>query len=570
MNPQQQQVVAQWNQYLQQTGGHLQGLLQQAAQGCQGLIAQNPTDPIPLNNALSGVEHQYKDLRGKLDDAFSQHYDRLCEMGEGEPGYSHMKRALRGFERWADEQWMRFDAHVHVEQYRAMWPHVQQAMQKPTPCNRCGGPLQRRTPHKSESINCPACHTVNQVMPEAVVAMYFGGMPHYFAEIGLIDKRMAITKFKDDWEDYRDAEYAADRERPDMPLDRLKHLESLERDYWTTYAEARVKNEGGTPDDVRTLVDARMKQAFYDEMNMNDVWRQAHGMQGLAEQAQVPAHLQNVDEWGPLNPHQNPNALEDNWVHEQLLSEAIREPDRYNSLLKTLGYRDPTHRAMVHATFRRHYEQYLMGPEGQQLVTRAAMRAMNERMKYMTAAGASNGLLDPVEGVSIAVYANLQAKQASVSPEEFTSLLAQHQMDRPKWDRVAKGWLDRMTRDTTGVVATEYAKGFSGQGQYGAMGSAAMDNISQGQMGLQGPQMGGGGGEPMSFERYCEIGGAMQAWTKQGKDVSAGLHKYFQMTAMDYSNVSMYWSQKMMADLSMFDRQTQLSAQAEQKYLQMP
>lgn len=570
MNPQQQHIVAQWNQHLQQAGGQLQGLLHQANQGCDGLIAQNPTDPQPVGNALTAVEHQFKDLKSKADDAFSHFYDQVCNAGPGEPSHSHMKRALRGFLRWADEQWMRFDAHVHVNQYRAMWPHVQQAMQKPTPCNRCGGPLQRTTPHKSESINCPACRQVNQVMPEAVVAMYFGGMPHYFAEQGLIDKRIAITKFKDDWDDYRDAEFAADRERPDMPLDRLKQLEAMEKDYWQTYAEAKVRNEGGTPDDVKKLVDARMKQCFYDEMNMNDVWRAAHGMQGVAEQAQVPQHLQNVDEWGPLNPHQNPNALEDNWVHEQLLNEAIREPDRYNSLLKTLGYRDPTQRAMVHNTFRRHYEQYLSGPEGQQLVTRAAMRAMNERMKYMTAAGASNGLLDPVEGIPIATYASLQAKQATASPEEFTALLAQHQMDRPKWDRVAKGWLDRITTDTTGVVATEYAKGFSGGGQYGAMGSAAMDNISQGQMGLQGPQMGGGGAEPMSFEKYCEIGGAMQAWTKQGKDVSAGLHKYFQMTAMDYSNVSMYWSQKMMADLSMFDRQNALSAQAEQKYMQLP
>ncbi len=71
------------------------------------------------------------------------------------------------------------------------------------------------------------------------------------------------------------------------------------------------------------------------------------------------------------------------------------------------------------------------------------------------------------------------------------------------------------------------------------------------------------------FEKYCEIAGAMNAWTKQGKDISAGLHKHFQMTAMDYSNISMYWTQKMMADLSMFDRQTQLQNHYEQRYLQM-
>jgi hypothetical protein len=166
------------------------------------------------------------------------------------------------------------------------------------------------TPHKSESITCAACHTVNQALPEGVVAQYFGGMPHYFAQGAVLDKQFALQKFKDDWEDYRDAEFAADRDRPEQPLERLKQREQMEKDYWTAYAEARVKNEGGTPDDVRTLVEARMKQAFYDEMNMNDVWRAAHGKQSVLEQVSVPAHLQNVDEWGPLNPHQVQNALE--------------------------------------------------------------------------------------------------------------------------------------------------------------------------------------------------------------------------------------------------------------------
>ncbi len=567
MNPAQQQIVAQWNQHLQQAGGQLQGLLQQAASGCEQLIGQNPVDPIPLNNALGAIEHQVKDLRSAIDDAFSQYYDRVCEQGSGEPAHSTMKRAMRGFLRWTEETWQRFDSHVHLQQYRGMWPHVQQAMAKPAACNRCGGPVQRTTPHKSESLTCPACNTVNQVMPESVVAQYFGGMPHYFAQSGVIDRWVALEKFKDDWEDHRDAEYAADRERPEEPLDRLKQREQLEKDYWTAYAEARVKNEGGTPDDVRTLVDARMKQSFYEEMNMNDVWRSAHGLQGVAEQAQVPAHLQNVDEWGPLNPHTNPIALEDNWVHEQLLNEAVREPERHASLLKTLGYRDAMQRAMVHGTFRRHYDGYLMSAEGQGLVQKAAMRAMNERMKYAVAAGAAGGILDPIEGVSIAVYGSLQVKQASASAAEFSALLAQHQMDMPKWERVAKGWLDRMTRDTTGAVATEYSKAFmsGNQGAHAGMGAAAADNMASGQMGLQGPSA----AESVTFEKYCEIAGAMQAWSKQGKDISAGLHKYFQMTAMDYSSVSMYWSQKMMADLSMFDRQTQIANHYEAQYANM-
>jgi len=331
MNPAQQQLVAQWNQELHQAGGQLSQLLQQAGAGCQQMIAQNPTDPLPLNNAIGAIEHQVKDIRSKADDTFSAYYDRVSDAGPSEPSYSTMKRTLRAFERWAEETWARFDAHWHVEQYRAMWPYAQQAMQKPVACSGCGGPLARTTPHRSESLTCGACRTVNQVLPDAVVAGYYGGMPHYYAEFGLIEKRSALQKFRDDWEDYRDAEHAADRDRPEEPLERLEQREQMEREYWTAYAEARVRNEGGTADDVRTLVEARMKQAFYDEMNLNDVWRAAHGMQSVSAQVSVPEHLKNVDEWGPLNPHQNPNALEDDFVHDALLSEAMTEPARYES-----------------------------------------------------------------------------------------------------------------------------------------------------------------------------------------------------------------------------------------------
>jgi hypothetical protein len=283
----------------------------------------------------------------------------------------------------------------------------------------------------------------------------------------------------------------------------------------------------------------------------------------------VPAHLRNVDEWGPLNPHQNPNALEDDVVHDQLLNEAMREPQRYEGLLKTLGYKDATHRAMVHQTFLRHYGDFLTSPQGQELVTKAAMRAMNERMKYAALGAASGGLLDPIEGVSLQVYASLQAKQATAKPDEFQSMLAQNQMDRPKWERVAKGWLDRMSRDTTGAVATEYSKAFmtGSQNQYVAAGAAAAQVMADGQMGLAAPSA---AAEPVSFEKYCEISGAMTAWTKQGKDISAMLDRTFKITAMDVSSIGMYWSQKMMADMSMFDTQSQLMARYEQKYLSMP
>jgi hypothetical protein len=558
MNPQLQQIVGQYNALLQQLTQQQQQLTDQAAAGCRQMMAQNPTDPTPLGNALGAIEQQVKDLRKHANDSFSQFYDRLCDAGSGEPGHSHMKRSLRQFERWSEEAWHRLDIHMRVEQYRGMWPHVQQALQKPAGCSRCGGPLQKTTPHKSEGITCPACRAVSTVMPEMVVGVYYSGIPHFYAEIVAMEKRFVHDRAIDEWENYRDAEHAAGRDRPDEPLESLKRREGMERDYWTTYAQEKVKYEGGGPADVQSLVDARMKY-YHEALNRNDVWRQAHGMQAMGEVGRVPAHLKNAEDWGPLKPDQ----LEENWVHETLLNWVKDDPAKYEAILKQMGYRDATQRAVVQQTFMRRYGDFVTTNEGQALISRAGMRAMNEKMKYEVAAAGASGLLDPIEGVSIQVYANVQAKQANMQPAAFQQLLAQHQMDQAKWERVQKGWIDKMSKDTTGAIATEYSKAFMGQGQYGAAGAAAAQAMGDG-VNVAAPAA---SAEPVTFERYAEISGAMQAWSKQGKDISAGLDKYFKMTAMDFSNISMYWSQKMMQDMSMFDRLNQLTAHYERQYL---
>ena len=219
ITPAQQQIVAQYGQLLQQTGGELQQLMQQAGDGCKQMIAQNPADPMPLQNALGAVGQQAKTIMRKPGDGFSDFYDRIVEAGDGEPAYSQMKKMQRDFDLWAEETWERFEAGQRVDQYRAMWPKVQEAMQKPMPCNRCGAPLTRVTPHKAETVNCAACRAANQVVPEMVVGMYYSGMPHLFAQQGAFDKYYALQRFKAERETRRDAEYAATRERTEPAAD---------------------------------------------------------------------------------------------------------------------------------------------------------------------------------------------------------------------------------------------------------------------------------------------------------------------------------------------------------------
>jgi hypothetical protein len=566
MIPAQQQIVAQFNQMLQQTGAQLDQLLQQAGAGCQQMIAQNPTDPTPLANAIGAIDQQVRALVQHVKEEFDATDERIRAVGPLEPAFSQTGRAERWWRLWADEAWTRFENHWHVEQYRAMWPMVQEAMAEQVGCSRCGAPLSRKTPYKNESISCQACRTVNQVMPAAVVARYFAGMPHQYAEHAVLDKKANLRRFEAQWEDHCDAEEVAEGDRPEEPLERLKQREQMELEIWTAYAGERVRNEGGTAEDAKTLADTRMS-GFYSQVNRKDVWRRAHGVAPLASEHGVPRHLENVDDWGPLDPHANPNALEDNFVHETLLKQAARDPQEHAQLLRQLGYRDDMHREIVARTFLRHYDKYLASPEGRALVNRAVMRSINEGPRLAVAA-ASSGVLDPIEGVAIAVYAGLQAKQATASPAEFQKMLAQHQMDKAKWERVAKGWIDRMTRDRTGAVSREYSQAFmrGGQNQFAAAGAAAADVMGQGQMGLAAPAA---GAEPASFEKYCEISGAMQAWTKQGKDISVMLDKTFKITSVDVSTLCVYWGQKAMVDLSIIQRQQKVMEHYERQYLAM-
>jgi hypothetical protein len=305
INPQQQQLLADWQKNLQGASGHVYQLLQQAAAGSEQMIGQSPTDPTPLRNALAAVGHQVDGVRRQISDSFSAWYDRICAAGDGEPSYSDMKRAMRAFDRWCEETWMKFELHWSAEQLRRMWPLVQQAMAKPAACTRCGRPLQRTTPHKSETITCGGCNSANQVMPEMIVGTYFASISHPFAQQIAIEKRFACERMKDEWENIRDASHAAGQERPDEPIERLRQYEQMEKDYWTTYAEAKVKLEGGNPADAQSLVDARMKNV-HEYLNRKDVWRQATGAAPM--HTALPDNLRDVDEWGPLRPEQ----LEDN------------------------------------------------------------------------------------------------------------------------------------------------------------------------------------------------------------------------------------------------------------------
>ncbi len=269
-----------------------------------------------------------------------------------------------------------------------------------------------------------------------------------------------------------------------------------------------------------------------------------------------------ADDWGGWNP----NDHEEFWYRLKAIEMAGNNggDDACDAKCREFGLRDWSHMQRVRDTFNRHFGHM---HEFMQAAMNANSRAAREQ--FGAAAAANSHLLEPVEGIDMKTYAFTQARAASVGNDmgKWAGILAENGMDQAKWERVSAEWNRRMSgqagdQNATMAVVMEYGKyfGMAGQGQFGASAAA-----NAGQAGIQNYGQGATGPEPCTLERYAEIGGAQSAWAQQGRDVNQMLQQQFGMTALDWSNLSQYWSAKIAGDyriaMQIGDLQTKYEAQ---------
>lgn len=333
-----------------------------------------------------------------------------------------------------------------------------------------------------------------------------------------------------------------------------------------------VKREPGSPGTL--LADFMANPAKWQEMaresdlTMEQMEMSCRERDGRESGEDCPPQ-QWQDEWGPLSQGQ----LDDFFFQMFEIEDNQPDPAKQKQLLAQFGYRHREQYEWVKLTFMKYYgtpsgsvDHCLFNSNEIQSRMMAA-RMKQTQAKQNNFAAQNSELLAPVEGVSVEQYASIAARQATgLSMPDFQALLAQNQMDQAKWDRVSAEWVRRMSMDTTATIATIYGKAFSGSGAgtygaAGAAGAAAMNATS-----ATGHMHTAGGAEPVSFEKYCEIGGAQQAWSASGKDVNAMLKQVFNISALDWSNMSTYWMTRMMSDISMMTRMTELQNHYAQKY----
>lgn len=289
MTPSQQAIVTRWRTFMGKVMTRLRDVLAEAETGCREMIHHNPADPIPLNNVLGALRARKINLDKKLYDTWSKEVSNPLADDEVErddiPGGTELKgRALdladvemKQALAWMDDTWERFRVKWQAEAVRAMWPLVEQAMKKPVACTQCGGGLQPAARHQSESVTCPACRAVNQVMPEPVVGMYFSSSPHALAEEAAFQKRQAITNYRRQVEAWRASEASRTGDWPDEGVQSLKQWEAMERDYWGAYTAMKARCEPMSPEEQQKFIESRMRP-FVEDLERNPVWRNAHGM----------------------------------------------------------------------------------------------------------------------------------------------------------------------------------------------------------------------------------------------------------------------------------------------------
>lgn len=283
--------------------------------------------------------------------------------------------------------------------------------------------------------------------------------------------------------------------------------------------------------------------AFYVRDSSGQItWEDGHDLDLLPSQW--------ADDWGPIG-GPSASAIQTCQAHHMTFREYGSRPNELEGALRQLGYRSVGQYFRTQWTVGKYYGQpgqdwtlqtrLLEGPAWNQ----GAMNAfVNQQASQHAAAFASNpGLLAPIHGATFELYAEVSARAAELSEPAFSALLAKHGVDVANWRAADRGWTERIQRDSSGALANKLTELL---GKYRP--ANALDPAS------------------VSFDKYCEISGAIGAWSELGVDSNAEIEKVFGMTMLDYGNVATHWSNQMMADVSLMTVYGEKLTQYQERY----
>lgn len=246
--------------------------------------------------------------------------------------------------------------------------------------------------------------------------------------------------------------------------------------------------------------------------------------------------LEEIDDYATFDPYTDLKAFFRAELH---ISAAWEDDTERRAALAQYGIRDEQHFYQVTSTM----ERYFMSDDadsrygGLDGIMQLKLDATNDQTREEQQARVEGELaseFEPVHGISLQQWAVAQAFVAQGG--DAAEIVAELGLDDATWQAVSAEWNDRMARDTTATIATEYGKAFAGggAGQFAAQGAAAADAM----------ETGGdpAGDPPIAIEQWVEIEVAQSVGYEQGQD-AAEILAGFGMTPADWGMAGAWWGQ---------------------------
>ncbi len=246
--------------------------------------------------------------------------------------------------------------------------------------------------------------------------------------------------------------------------------------------------------------------------------------------------LEEVDDFATFDPYTDLKAF---FRAELVISAAWEDDDERRAALAQYGIRDEQHFYQVTSTM----ERYFMSDDadgrygGLDGIMQLKIDATNDQTREEQQArieGELSSDFEPVHGITLQQWAVAQAHVAQGG--DAAGIVAELGIDESTWQAVSVEWNDRMARDTTATIATEYGKAFAGggAGQFAAEGQAGAEAMATG----GDPE----GDPPIAIEQWVEIEVAQSVAYEQGQDAAEVLAG-FGMTPADWGMAGAWWGQ---------------------------
>lgn len=271
MNAEQQALVERFRGFLAKIHDRLGEICAEAEVGVKAIAAQHPDDPLPVGNAMTGLDHRVRQLRDKIQETWDSQIEAKFS---ADPAIHDLGLDMKQDAEIAlDERWGLAKARWLGDIARGGYARAAAAMQQPVPCTGCGAPLALAARSEVVAVTCEHCKVVNQVAPSPAVMSYFGTGAQHLAEEAALPLRHAVERQRVMADRWRRA-----RNWAPEPIESLEEWERLEVAYWRRLVEERARVTGA-PVDTK-LVESRMAWFYKYSLETHQVWVRAKGRRG--------------------------------------------------------------------------------------------------------------------------------------------------------------------------------------------------------------------------------------------------------------------------------------------------